>query len=130
MNSKNGLKMKLTQQQFDALTPYEENFRTMVRSKWSRNPGSAALDLIHAIYVQVTGNTQRLNKGCQHCIMRLLTDMGTIYLADLEERKRSEMERKPERKVDVTETETINTVKVEVKTEIKKRGGRKPKSKE
>lgn len=122
--------MKLTQQQFDALTPYEENFRTMVRSKWSRNPGSAALDLIHAIYVQVTGNTQRLNKGCQHCIMRLLTDMGTIYLADLEERKRSEMERKPEREVNVSKMETFNPVKVEVKTEIKKRGGRKPKSKE
>lgn len=123
--------MKLTQQQFDALTPYEENFRTMVRSKWARHPGSAALDLIHAIYVQVTGNTQRLNKGCQHCIMRLLTDMGRIYLADLEERnmvvKKSLTTAK---KVDVAETETTNPVKVEVKTETKKRGGRKPKSKE
>lgn len=124
--------MKLTQQQFDALTPYEENFRTMVRSKWARHPGSAALDLIHAIYVQVTGNnTQRLNKGCQHCIMRLLTDMGRIYLADLEERnmvvKKSLTTAK---KVDVAKTETTNPVKVEVKTETKKRGGRKPKSKE
>lgn len=122
--------MKLTQQQFDALTPYEENFRTMVRSKWSRNPGSAALDLIHAIYVQVTGNTQRLNKGCQHCIMRLLTDMGRIYLADLEERNMAIKESlNATKKVDVAETETTNPVKVEVKTETRKRGGRKPKSK-
>lgn len=124
MNSKNGLKMKLTQQQFDALTPYEENFRTMVRSKWTRNPGSAALDLIHAIYVQITGNTQRLNKGCQHCIMRLLTEMGTIYLADLEERKRIETERKAV----VKESLTTDPVKVEVKTNKKR--GRKPKTKE
>lgn len=122
--------MKLTQQQFDALTPYEENFRTMVRSKWSRNPGSAALDLIHAIYVQVTGNTQRLNKGCQHCIMRLLTDMGRIYLADLEERNMAVKESlNATKKVDVAETEISNPVKVEVKTETRKRGGRKPRSK-
>lgn len=80
--------MRLTDEQFNALLPYEKNFETMVKSKWARNPGSSALDLIHRIYCEVTGTNQKFNKGCQHCIMRLLTDMGKIFLADLEERNK------------------------------------------
>lgn len=93
--------MRLTEEQFKALAPYKSNFETMVRSKWARHPGSAALDLIHEIYCQVTGSTQKLNKGCSHCIMRLLEDMGRIFLADLEERNRREVEEKPEREIEV-----------------------------
>lgn len=77
--------MKLTEEQFNALLPYEKNFETMVRHRWARNPGSSALDLMNDIYEQVTGTKNKLNKGCQHCIMRLLTELGTIFLADLEE---------------------------------------------
>lgn len=80
--------MRLSQEQYDALTPYAQHFETMARAKWARNPGSAALDIMHGIYVQVTGDRQRFNKGCSHCIMRLLTDLGRIYLADREERQK------------------------------------------
>lgn len=103
--------MRLTEEQFNALAPYQSNFETMVRSKWARHPGSAALDLIHEIYCQVTGSTQKLNKGCSHCIMRLLTDMGRIFLADLDEMKRTE--------VAVKESLTTESTKVEVKTKRK-----------
>lgn len=112
--------MKLTDEQFKALAPYQSNFETMVRSKWARHPGAAALDLIHKIHCQVTGSTQKLNKGCQHCIMRLLSDMGRIYLADLEERNMAVKKTlTATKKVDVAETETTNPVKVEVKTKRK-----------
>lgn len=74
--------MRLNNEQYKALQPYEEHFKTMVRSKWARHPGSAALDIIHSVYVQVTGIKQKLNKGCSHCIMRLLSDMGRIFLTD------------------------------------------------
>ena len=125
--------MRLTKAQFEALQPYQKHFETMVRSKWSRYPGSAALDLIHSTYVQVTGSTMKLNKGCNHCVMKLLTEMGKIFLADLEERNRAEKEIIPPveeisaPEVEIQEAEA-EIVKTEVKT--KKRGGRKSKSKE
>lgn len=107
--------MRLTDEQFAAMQPYENHFRTAVKASWSRNPGMSALDLIHDTYVKVTGDKVPLNKGCSHCVLRLLTDMGMIYLADLEERNRT--------KVVVKESLAAEPVKVEVKT----RKPRKPK---
>lgn len=99
--------MRLTEEQFNALAPYQRHFETAVRSQWARLTGTSALDLIHETYVQVTGKNFRLNKGCSSCILQLLTDMGTIFLADLEERNKT--------KVEVKETETTEPVKAEVK---------------
>lgn len=100
--------MRLTDEQFNALLPYQQNFETMLRSNWARHPGTAALDLIHEIYCNVTGSTRKLNKGCSHCIMQLLEDMGRIFLADLEERNK--------RKVAVKDSATTDPGKVEVRT--------------
>lgn len=111
--------MRLTEEQFNALAPYQSHFETMIRAKWARHPGSAALDLIHEIYCKVTGSTMKLNKGCSHCIMTLLNDMGRIFLADLEERKQNE------KKVDIAPEEIeVKKMKVSVKRP------RKPKTKE
>lgn len=104
--------MRLTEEQFNALAPYQRHFETAVRSQWARLTGTSALDLIHETYVQVTGKNFRLNKGCSSCILQLLTDMGTIFLADLEERKRREVGENQERK---------EVVKVEVKTKVSKK---------
>ena len=108
--------MRLTDEQFNALKAYEKHFETAVRAKWARHPGISALDLIQDIYTKVTGDKTKLNKGCNRCVLNLLTDMGRIYLADLEERKRA---------VAVAETEIAEPIKTEVKV---KRGGRKKKT--
>lgn len=100
--------MKLNNEQFEALKPYEQHFLTAVRSRWSRNPGSAALDTINEIYCAVTGSKLRLNKGCNHCVLTLIADMGAIYLADKKERE--------QKSVAVKESLTTAPVKVEVKT--------------
>ena len=102
--------MRLSQEQYDALTPYAQHFETMARAKWARNPGSAALDIMHGIYVQVTGDRQRFNKGCSHCIMRLLTDLGRIYLADRQER----IDRENDRNAVALSLEEKKTVKTRV----------------
>lgn len=103
--------MKLTQEQFDALAPYERNFDTAINHGWTRFPGGAALDLLHDILLTSTGLNLPLNKSCSHCIMDIVTEVGRIYFADKEERNR--------RVVDVAETETTNPVKAEVKTKRK-----------
>lgn len=112
--------MKLTKEQFEALAPYERHFESAVNHRWTRFPGGAALDLIHDILRDVTGLNLPLNKCCSHCILELMTEMGKIYLADLEERNMAVKESlNATKKVDVTETETTNPVKVEVKTKRK-----------
>ena len=100
--------MRLTEEQFQALAPYEQNFVTMTRAQYTRHPGAAALNLMYDIYEAVTGVKQRHNLSCSHCIMRIVTDMGRIWLADKQERidkendakavKLSEAEAKPRRK--------------------------------
>lgn len=77
--------MKLTKEQFEALQPYEQHFETAVNARWSRFPGSSALDLMNSIRTKVTGMEKRLNKSCSTCILGLLREMGTIYFADKEE---------------------------------------------
>lgn len=116
--------MKLTQEQFDALAPYQKHFETAVNHRWTRFPGGAALDLIHDTLKKVTGMNVPLNKCCSHCILELMTDMGRIFLADLEEKKRTE--------VAVQESMVAEPVKVEVKTETKpkRKYTRKPKTQE
>lgn len=105
--------MKLTTEQFEALKPYEEYFRTAVNAQWARHPGRSALELIHEIYQNATKTTTRLNLGCNHCILRLLSDTGRMYFADKDERSKLE--------VAVKDSLTTEPVKVEVKTEKPKR---------
>lgn len=81
--------MKLTDEQFNALAPYEEHFKSACKnndSRWSRHPGAAALDLMQSIYLSAVGQRPRLNKSCGHCILTLIHDIGLIWLADKEER--------------------------------------------
>lgn len=109
--------MRLTEEQFNALAPYQKHFETAVRSQWARLTGTSALDMIHEIYCQVSGTNYRLNKGCSTCILNLLTDMGRIFLADLEERSKAKVE-------------VSNEEKEVVKTEVKVKKPRRTKRKE
>ena len=126
--------MRLTDEQFNALLPYEKHFETAVKAKWARHPGLSALDLIQDIYTKVTGDKTKLNKGCNRCVLNLLTDMGNIFLADREERRKMIEETIKEetgidvnvvREVSVKESLTTEPIKTEVKV---KRGGRRKKT--
>ena len=109
--------MRLTEEQFKALSPYEKHFDSAVNHRWTRFPGGAALDLIHDILHQVTGLNMPLNKCCSHCILELMTEMGRIFLADRDERNKT--------LVSTIETE-VDVVKTEIKT--KRKYNRKPKA--
>lgn len=101
--------MILTNEQFEILLPYKSHFETAVNSSWARNPGIFALDRINGIYNEVTKKPTRLNKGCGHCILTLLQEMGRIFLADLKERESIP-------KVGIKESLNPEVVKAEVKT--------------
>ena len=110
MESNKCIIMRLTEEQFKALAPYEKHFDSAVNHRWTRFPGGAALDLIHDILHQVTGLNMPLNKCCSHCILELMTEMGRIFLADRDERNKT--------LVSTIETE-VDVVKTEIKTKRK-----------
>ena len=112
MESNKCIIMRLTEEQFKALAPYEKHFDSAVNHRWTRFPGGAALDLIHDTLKQVTGLNLPLNKCCSHCILELMTEMGKIFLADREERNKT--------LVSKIETE-VEVVKAEVKTKKPRR---------
>lgn len=77
--------MKLTQEQFERLVPYEKYFRTAINSKYASYPGISALETINRTYNEVTGIVRKLQASCGSCILNLLTDMGKIYFAHKQE---------------------------------------------
>lgn len=79
--------MKLTKEQLNILSQWEENFRTAIKAQWARNPGSRNLRVIYDIYTSATGDKRRFNDNCNHCILSLLHDCGELYYRDLEELK-------------------------------------------
>lgn len=88
--------MILTAEQIKALEPYEQHFKTAIKSRYARYPGSQGVHLIHQIYTSATKRAMRLNTSCSTCIFRLLVDCGTLYFKDKEELEKSQ-EVKPKR---------------------------------
>lgn len=109
--------MTLTDEQYQILSKYETQFRTAVKAKWARFPGTAAMQEIHRIQMEVTKRKITLNTSCATCVLRMLTEMGHIFFADKAERERV-------RQVTVEDIQIPVQEKVEVKTR-----GRKPKVK-
>ena len=79
--------MKFSEEQLMALKPYHKNFETAVESSWARNPGRKALGEIAGIWNEVQGSSEVWDFNCGTCILRLLTECGGAYLADVAERK-------------------------------------------
>lgn len=84
--------MKLTDEQYRALEPYEQNMRTALHQGYARNPGSRAIDMMQAIYNTVAKVKIRPNKGCNTCILNLLKDCGRLYFADKDARGKHNVE--------------------------------------
>lgn len=79
-----------TPEQFAALAPYEEHFRTAINAKWSRNPGRTALKTIYDNYTAATGSKDRFNPWCGNCVLNLMRKAGALWLADAEAKKQTE----------------------------------------
>ena len=82
--------MNYTPEQFAALAPYEEHFRTAINAKWSRNPGRTALKTIYDNYTAATGSKDRFNPWCGNCVLNLMRKAGALWLADNEAKKAAE----------------------------------------
>lgn len=83
--------MRLTEEEYMALVPFEKHMETALRAGWSRNPGLSALDTMQRIYNRVSKSALKINKGCGVCILNLLKDVGRIYFADKKEKEQEQM---------------------------------------
>lgn len=72
--------MRLTKEQFDALTPYREKLGKATRDVY-RTAGPHGLRVICGIYKEL-GYTERLSMSCSHCMLRVMATVGAAYLAD------------------------------------------------
>lgn len=105
--------MTFTQEQMKILSKWEYNFHCAVYADWSPNPGEVNARLIHQIFKTATGDTRRVCYNCQHSLLSLMRDCGTLYLKQKE----------AEKAVKVASTDKVedNTIKkVTVKTTAKK----------
>lgn len=124
--------MKFTDEQFEALAPYEKYFDTAVHSSFASYPGDAALTLIHETYTAATRDRRRLNKSCGACIVNLLRDCGRVWLRDRDERAAAAKAREVAVSPEPASTEKAVTVKTEKPaksgriTAIKAKAGKTP----
>lgn len=105
--------MKFTEEQLNAMAPWEENMRIAVEAQWARNPGTQGLRVIWENFTKATGDKRRFNDNCNHCIFSLLVDCGKIYFqdkAELEARKAAT------KAVEVSQTPKEVVKKAKVKT--------------
>lgn len=75
------MEAKLTQEQLEALAPYERNFEQAVKAAWCSYPGQAGIDTMLDIWRSLTGIGYPYQPGCPNCLLNLVRDIGTIYFA-------------------------------------------------
>lgn len=79
--------MNYTDQQFNALAPYEDNLRTAVEGEWTRRIPVEGQILIRKTYEDATNSRIPFNVGCASCLINLLRRAGRLYFADKKERE-------------------------------------------
>ena len=113
--------MTFTQEQLKILSKWEYNFHCAIYADWSPNPGEAYARLIHQIYKTATGDNRRVCYNCQHSLLSLMRDTGTLYFKDKAEMasKKAVVETKDTEAEQVPKM-TVKTVKKTTKTTKKK----------
>lgn len=81
--------MNYTEEQFQALAPYEDNFRTAVEGHWTRRISVDGQKLIRSIYQEATGEKAPFNVGCAVCVVTILRRAGRLWFQDKEEREKA-----------------------------------------
>ena len=77
----------MTEEQFTALAPFEQHYRTALDCNYTRYPGRAAIDTMFEIFRAVTGSRININRSCSVCILHLVQNVGKLYFKEKERRE-------------------------------------------
>ena len=89
----------MTEEQYNALAPYEPNFKTALECQYSRYPGADGVDTMFRIWKEITNTRMNINRSCSVCILHLIQDVGRLWYAEKAKRVKEQldkMEDKPE----------------------------------
>ena len=78
--------MNYTDEQFAALAPFEDNFRTAIDGEWTRRIRTADQLRIKEIYEAATKSRIPFNQGCGTCLLNLLKRAGRLFFQDKDAR--------------------------------------------
>lgn len=101
----------MTDEQFNALAPYEENYKTAIEVNYSRYPGVAAIDTMFNVYRAVTGSRININKTCGTCVLHLVQDVGKLYFQEKARRLAEELKKMEEAKTESKPDKAKKTTK-------------------
>lgn len=93
----------MTDEQFNALAQYEDNYKTAIDLGYSRYPGQAGVNTMFNIYRDLTNTRTNMNRSCSVCILHLVQKVGKLYFA---EKTRREEEALKAKAVEEENTET------------------------
>ena len=79
--------MLFSEEQFKALSAYEDRFKTAVEADWARHPGPAAMRQILDIWNAANHTDLRVNLSCGPCSLHLMKDVARAWYRDREERQ-------------------------------------------
>lgn len=71
--------MKLTEDQFNYLSAFEDRFRCAITSNYCRNIQSKDVIKIREIYEGILGHTYVMSINCSTCILGLIKRIAPIY---------------------------------------------------
>ena len=87
--------MNYTDEQFAALAPFEDNFRTAIDGEWTRRIRTPDQLRIKDIYEAATKSRIPFNQGCGTCLLNLLKRAGRLFFQDKEKREAAPAPEKP-----------------------------------
>lgn len=70
---------KLTKEEFEYLSKYEDRLKTAVGSNFVRAVPSGAVHKMREIYSRLIGKTYSMNENCGGCILTLCKKLNTPY---------------------------------------------------
>lgn len=82
--------MRLSKKELEILDKYESNFKTALRSNYTRNIPSAELDILINIYKRVTPNSEsfKVCKYCSSAVLSFIQCLGKIYYKNKSRQKK------------------------------------------
>lgn len=103
--------MTFTDQQFEYLSQFRDKFVTAVTGDWVSTPSPLQLRTIAEYYRDVVKTTTPIRTNCSRCILRLMKDVGKLWLADEVERAKAAKvaaRKKTSKKKNSNDTETTD----------------------
>ena len=98
--------MNYTDEQFAALAPFEDNFRTAIDGEWTRRVRTPDQLRIKEIYEAATRSRIPFNQGCGTCLLNLLKRAGRLYFADNAEKTHPEAPAEAPKKPQISPSRT------------------------